>query len=782
MMIDMAEARGAAERAERVQAVVIGGGVVGCAVLRELALRGIDAVLLEAEADIGQGTSKANSAILHTGYDAKPGTTEAALLRRSRELWPELIDELGVPFLAVGAVMLAMTTDERRRLVDEIVPVADAHGVPTEVVDGAALRDLAPFVTPDAAAGLHIPAEGIVDPFWLTRAFAESAIAAGARVLTSAPVTALSVEGERVEVTTGNGATFVADKAIDCAGLWADEVAALAGDTSFSIRPRKGQFLVSEMTFGVDRIVLPIPGPMGKGMLVTPIIFGGVLLGPTAEDIDDKRDRSTDRPTRDRVIDACAAMVPDVRRMTPIRQFAGLRAASSTGDYILRPSTAGDRLHIVAGIRSTGISASAAIAEAVVGEVAARRAWRAGHVRTGRPVEPDWDAVAGEVVCVCRSVAEAEISAALARPSPAVTVDGLKRRCGAGFGDCQGNLCQIDLVARLAERHGREPWQIEKDARGSWIVAGTSEAAAVPEPTGMGVAGGSEDRGPVVVVVGGGPAGIGVALAASNAGRSVTVVDRGRGPGGSLRAIVPDEQTAEERAALEALRDAIDAGRVRWRAAATVVGLRPDGDGWLVDCQDRDGSQEIAGTHVVLATGGYVTPREHRPIDGPRPSGVFTADSVSAALDRGWLPARRAIVVGRGRLVRSIADRLAAAGASVQRIDDAAGIDSIRGIARLDGVHNEGRWLDADALVFADALSPATFLLRGLGLVDDGPGVAAPVRDDGSLEIAGLWAVGACVSADVDHEDSLRHGRRVGEAIAAADRSTVTANHGGGLL
>jgi pyridine nucleotide-disulfide oxidoreductase len=384
---------------------------------------------------------------------------------------------------------------------------------------------------------------------------------------------------------------------------------------------------------------------------------------------------------------------------------------------------------------------------------------------------------------VCRSVAEAEIDVALARPSPAVTVDGLKRRCGAGFGDCQGNLCQIDLVARLAERHGRDPWQIEKDARGSWIVAGATEAAAVPETTGIGVAGGPEDRGPVdVIVVGGGPAGIGVALAASDAGRTITVVDRYRGPGGSLRAIASGQQTAEERAALEALRNAIDAGRVRWRAATTVVGLRADGDGWLVECQDRDGSDEIAGTHVVLATGGYVTPRERHLIDGPRPSGVFTADSASAALDRGWLPARRAVVVGRGRLARSTADRLAAGGASVQRIDDAAGIHAIRGIARLEGVRNEGAWLESDALVFADALSPATFLLRGLGLVDDGPGVPAPIRDDASLPVAGLWAVGACVSADVDHEDSLRDGRRVGEAIAAAERPTVTANHGGGLL
>src|SRR5690349_15828790 len=362
----MAEVR---EPGVRVQAVVIGGGVVGCAVLRELAIRGIDVLLLEAEADIGLGSSKANSAILHSGYDAKPDTIEAELLRRSRDLWPDLLDELGVPFLPVGALMVVRSAEERARLLDEIVPTATGHGVETEILDRGALREVAPYLAPDAIAALSIPDEGIVDPFWLTRAFAESAMAAGARVQTSAPVTAIDVDERRVVVTVDGGDRYEADQVFDCGGLVADAVASLAGDTSFAIRPRKGQFLVSETTFGVDRIVLPVPGPMGKGMLVTPIVFGGVLLGPTAEDIDDKTDRSTDRATRERIIESCAALVPDARLMTPIRQFAGLRAASSTGDYILRPSTAGDRLHVVGGIRSTGISASCAIAEAVVDEV-----------------------------------------------------------------------------------------------------------------------------------------------------------------------------------------------------------------------------------------------------------------------------------------------------------------------------------------------------------------------------------------------------------------------------
>jgi glycerol-3-phosphate dehydrogenase len=769
MMIDrVAEAR---KSTERVQAVVIGGGVVGCAVLRELAIYGVDAVLLEAEADLGLGSSKANSAILHSGYDAKPGTIEAALLRRSRELWPELIDELGVPFLPVGALMLGPTTDDRRRLVDEIVPIAEGHGVETEILDTAALREVAPFAAPDTAAALHIPAEGIVDPFWLTRAFAESAIAAGAEVRTSARVVGLEVEDDWVVVTLEGGERLAADQAIDCGGLYADAVARLAGDTSFTIRPRKGQFLVSETTFGVDRIVLPIPGPMGKGMLVTPIVFGGVLLGPTAEDIDDKLDRATDRETRTRILDSCATLVPDVRRMTPIRQFAGLRAASSTGDYILRPSTAGDRLHIVAGIRSTGISGSAAIAETVVRDVAAARGWVApGSRRSMRPPEPDWSVVAGAIVCVCRSVAEAEVTTALNRPSPATTVDGLKRRCGVAFGDCQGNLCQMELVGRLADARGIDPWAVTKDVRGSWIVAESGGAGRSDGPWAPPPPAGTAPTAVDVVVIGGGAAGIGAALAVAEAGRSVTVVDRGARPGGSLLAITEPALAPEEEEALVAVREAIDSGGIGWRGSTTSIGLREYGPGWEIEIQDADGSMALTADQVVFAVGGYVTPREHRAIDGPRPSGVMTADAAAGALDRGWLPARRAVVVGAGRTAASIAERLRGAGATLV-MADAADVEAVRGIGRLEGVRVGDRWIEADGLVLADALSPATFLLRDLGLVDEAPGRRAPAGPDGMMK-PGLWAAGTCVSADMDHVGSLDDGRRVGRAAAAAVSAT----------
>ncbi|HXG39974.1 MAG TPA: FAD-dependent oxidoreductase, partial [Candidatus Limnocylindrales bacterium] len=442
-------------RPERVQALVVGGGVVGCAVLRELTRRGIRAILVEAEPDVGEGTSKANSAIVHTGFDARPGTLEATLLRRAAELWPEVVDALGVPFLALGAVMLARTSIEADRLRTEVAANAGRLGVPTEPLDRAALRDIAPFVTDEAVAALSIPGEAVVDPFWLTRAYAEAAVAGGAEVRLRSRLVGLHDTGEAIAAELADGTTLVADEVFDCAGLAADEVAAMVGDRSFRLAPRKGEFLVSEETFGVDRIVLPIPGPLGKGMLVTPIVFGGLLLGPTAEDVADRSDRSVGPAARERILAACSALVPALRDALPVRQFAGLRHVPSTGDYVVRPSTATDRLYLCAGIRSTGISTSPAVAERAVLEAAALRGWRlASPPRVVVPPPLELVEPAGEVVCPCRGVSRGEVLGACRRPLPATTLDGVKRRGGAMFGDCQGNLCAVEIARILAAERG----------------------------------------------------------------------------------------------------------------------------------------------------------------------------------------------------------------------------------------------------------------------------------------------------------------------------------------
>ncbi len=773
---------------ETTDAIVIGGGVVGCAVLRELAVRGVEAILLEAEPDVGEGTSKANSAIIHTGFDAKPGTIEAGMLRRAADRWPSLFEELAVPSLRCGALMIARTTDEAGRLRD-VAAVCAENGIGAEAVDRAWLREVAPYVTPEAVGALNIPDEAIVDPFWLTRAYAEAAIVLGARVLTGVAVTSLQVGTDGVDVGLADGRRVRARQAFDCAGLWADDIARLAGDTSFTIRPRKGQFLVSERTYEVDRIVVPIPGPLGKGMLVTPIVFGGLLLGPTAEDGDDKNDRSTSVAGRQRIFEACRGLVPDVERMDPIRSFAGVRAVSSTGDFIIRPSTAGDRLTIVAGIRSTGISASPAIAEAAVAIAASARQWPSSRTRNRvRAVGPELAVDAGPIVCVCRAVGAAEVDVALRGLTPVTTTDALKRRCGVGFGDCQGNRCLAEAVERIAMARGVDPSAVEKGLAGSWILTEDGDRV-VHGPGSDDQFGGSArvpaarsgdlDAGVDVAVVGGGMAGIGAAVAAAAAGLQVTVVDRGRRPGGGLAGIATTWWTADEHSARAALADLIEQGVVRWWPDSTVVGLAREDGRWQLDVQATDGVATVVATVVVLATGGYVTPRDHLAIDGPRPSGVMTADFVSDALDRGWRPARRVIVTGAGRLARGTAQRLTAAGIEVVEPvvpmeirpdvgEPALRVRAVRGERRLDAVQIDDRWVAVDGLVLAHALRPATFLIRGLGIGDDRPGVPMPADATGALPMADLWAAGTCVKPVVDHDRSLDDGAAVGRALVAA--------------
>ncbi|HET8785003.1 MAG TPA: FAD-dependent oxidoreductase [Candidatus Limnocylindrales bacterium] len=721
---------------ESARVVIIGGGVIGCAIARALVARGVDGVLLvEAKADVGEGASKANSAIVHTGFDARPGTAEARLLRAAAAHWTTLAEDLGVPFLSVGAIMLARTADDEERLRSVVRPLAEAHGVQTELLDPTALRAEAGYVTADARLGLAIPDESIVDPFWLTRAFAESAIASGATVLRDARVIGLQSRDDAVDVTLEDGATIRAEQVIDAAGLAAGEVATWLGDTSFSITPRKGQFLVSEETFEVDRIVLPVPGPMGKGMLVTPIVFGGILLGPTAVDIDDPTDRSTDPTEAERIIAACSTLVPAIADAVPVRSFAGLRPVPSTGEYIVGPSAVTDRLWLACGVRSTGISASPAIAEEVADGVLAARGWRDTRPSPGVVVPPPivFADDPGELVCLCRGVSQAELDAAYDRPLAPTTIDGLKRRCGVTFGDCQGNLCTVDVATSLAARLGIDVTEVRKGAPGSWLFAG--RAAGRPEPReARGEAADGDGGAADVIVIGGGYAGNAAAQALRDAGLGVTVVER--------------------------------------RAGTTAVGLLQDSDGWDVEIRSPRGSELLRGRAVIVATGGYFQPREHGGIPGPRPSGVATADLVRAAVTAGLVPGRRAVVVTGSPDVTETPTALASLGVEVVEtsIDRP---DEIRGDERLEAVRFGDRWVDADLLVLADRLLPQTFLLRGLGLVDGRPGAVAPVDAHGRTPLAGLWAAGCCIDPDLRHDRCRAAGQRVGRAVAESLASTA---------
>jgi glycerol-3-phosphate dehydrogenase len=560
--------------------------------LREFASRGISALLLESEMDLGEGTSKANSAIRHTGFDSRPGTMESRMLRRAAELWPAALDQLGVPFLALGALMLARTPDERGRLIQDVAANAATLGVSTELLDRAALRDLAPYLADDVIAALLIPDEGVIDPFWLTRAYAEAAMAGGAEIRLGQAVIGLEPGDDAVTVRLADGSTLLAEQVVDAAGLRADELAALAGDRSFAITPRKGQFLVSEETFGVDRIVVPLPSSVGKGILVTPIVFGGLLLGPTAVDGANKDDRSTDPAEGDRILDACRSMVPSLADAIPVRQFAGLRSVSSTRDFIVRPSDTCDRLYFAAGIRSTGISTSPAVAETVAAEVIGLRGWgESGPLRRLAAPAFELPDAPGEIVCLCRSISRG-------RSFPPVA----NRRLPGRSMPSSAEAAQPSATARAtcaastwpgssrANDPFRSPrWRSTVAVRGSgrlpvmacrWLVTGLANRSPCP---------GRRCRGDRA-----GTAGRAAAAAAADAGASVVLVD--------------------------------------WRAGAAVIGLSPDrAGGWLVLVQLATGSTEVRAPAVIVATGAYLEPREHRAIAGGRPAGVMTGEPRLAA-------------------------------------------------------------------------------------------------------------------------------------------------------
>jgi glycerol-3-phosphate dehydrogenase len=335
---------------------VIGGGVVGAAVLRELTVRGVDATLLESEPELGLGASGTNSGILHTGFDSEPGELETKLILRSADLREPVLERLGVPVIRCGAV-LRPGDDEQARTIAEIEARARGNGVDVAVADGGALE---------------IPGESVTDPAAYTQGLASSAQAGGAELRRGARVETIEVATDRLTLRCADGESLSCAMAVNCAGLGADSIARQVGDDSFVIYPRKGEFFVFEPPDGepLERMLLPVPTKRTKGVLVFPTVDGKLIAGPTAHDQDDKDDWSVRDEAFDEVIPKAVAMLPALEGAEPIASYAGLRPAGRDRNYVIGPSRACPRLINVAAIRSTGLTASLGIAEHVVGLLA----------------------------------------------------------------------------------------------------------------------------------------------------------------------------------------------------------------------------------------------------------------------------------------------------------------------------------------------------------------------------------------------------------------------------
>jgi glycerol-3-phosphate dehydrogenase len=455
---------------------VVGAGVVGCAIARRLAADGASVVVLDGATDVGDGTSKANTAILHTGFDAVPGSLESALVARGHDLLAAYAAAAGIAVERTGALLVAWD-DEQEAALPGLLAKAEANGYHDgSLVDAAEVRGREPDLGRGARSGLLVPGEWVIDPWSVTLAFATEAVAAGVDLRLGVPVEGVTPVGAGHEIRIPGGVVR-AEWLVNAAGLGADSVDRMLDRADFTVTPRRGQLLVFDKAARrlLSHILLPVPTDQSKGVLVSPTTWGNVLLGPTAEDLTDRTDTAT---TADGVAGLLAVggrILPALVDEEVTAAYAGLRAATEHRDYQIRCH--GDLRYVtVGGIRSTGLTASPAIAEHVAGLLAGAGAgarWDGPAVTTTPPVMPPLgesqlrpmrdavriaaDPAYGTALCHCEQVSRGEVRDACRAVVPATDLGGVRRRTRAMNGRCQGFYCGAELVALVAAETGTGP-------------------------------------------------------------------------------------------------------------------------------------------------------------------------------------------------------------------------------------------------------------------------------------------------------------------------------------
>lgn len=459
--------------------LIIGGGVLGTAVAERLARTDASVVLVEAENDVAEHASKGNAGVAVSYYGA-PDTLETRLINASAPRWEEVCSRLDVPYRRIGGVMVALDTDEAERLEhtrDEVV----ACGVAVQDLDAGQVRRREPLVTSRAVAGLLLPDEGIIDPMRLTAAYARLAATNGCDFRFADRVTAIDRDSDDIMVVTTSTSRITARFVVNAAGVGAADISRLAGGEALVSWPRKGQYAVVDRSFGqrLSSIVFCTHLPDTKGTNVVPTTHGSVLLGPTAHDIEDPDDRSTDADTIEAIIESAARLVPAVRDAYVMKTFAANRPAGDEQHRLRFDAKVPTLLHCTD--RSAGVSISPAAAEYTL-----QLLRDAGLDAPDRPcaqqvlppvprlrtsAHPDRlvaeNSLAGMVVCACEQVSSAEIEAALTGPVPATSIEGVRKRTGASYGRCQGSLCLAGISFMTAMHTGADPATVLHTTRGT---------------------------------------------------------------------------------------------------------------------------------------------------------------------------------------------------------------------------------------------------------------------------------------------------------------------------
>ncbi len=464
---------------------IIGGGVIGCAIARTLSRYRLRVILLESSEEVGFGTTKTNSGIIHAGHHSGPDTLKGKLAVRGNELFDGLHRELNFGFRRIGELVVAQIPGDLPVL-ETLKDRGREKGVPgLELWDQARLRIEEPNLSPKLLGALYAPSAGVINPYEFAFALIENAQANGIELRVLSPVRAIEPRGGGLLLRAAGGevsARFV----LNCAGVFSDQVAGMLGLKDFVIRPRKGEeYMLDKRLKGlVRRLIFPVPQKKTKGTLIIPTFDGTIMVGPTAHDTDDRHDVSTTPEGAEEVFSRVRRMCPSISERDTITEFAGLRAVSDSDDFIIGPTRVKGFIN-VAGIQSPGLTSAPAIAEHVLGilkdeglALEEKDDFRPEHPAPARfaalgPEEQRRliakDRLFAKVVCRCELVTEAEVRSAVA--NGARTLDGIKFRTRAGMGRCQGGFCAVRCMDVLSERLGRPLHSLTKRGGGSWLAA-----------------------------------------------------------------------------------------------------------------------------------------------------------------------------------------------------------------------------------------------------------------------------------------------------------------------
>ncbi|MFN8441126.1 MAG: NAD(P)/FAD-dependent oxidoreductase [Caldilineaceae bacterium] len=463
---------------------IIGGGVVGCAIARELTRYRLAVLLLEKECEVGFGTTKANSGIIHGGHHASPKTLKGRLEWAGNQLWDQFCAELGFGFKRSGELTIAFS-EEELPVLNKLLNNAATQGIPgLERWEQPRIRQEEPNLSPAVLAAIYAPTTGVINPYEAAFGLAESAVRNGLDLRTDYAVQHLFTDGEHWTITTSQG-EFQARFVLNAAGLFADQIAEMAGVRTFSIHPRKGEeYLLDKRVAGLVRhVIFPCPTSVSKGILVIPTYDGTIMVGPTAHDTAERSELTTSFAGAAEVFASIKRIVPGLSERDVIAQFAGLRAAADGDDFIIGPTAKRGFIN-VAGIQSPGLTAAPAIAKMVV-EILRDEGLRLEvndqfvaslpkivHFAT-LPTDQQIALTMNDpryrrMVCRCEFITEGEVLDAIGRG--ATTLDGIKFRTRAGMGRCQGGFCTARCMELLAQQRHVPMSAITKRGGNSWLV------------------------------------------------------------------------------------------------------------------------------------------------------------------------------------------------------------------------------------------------------------------------------------------------------------------------